>query len=1843
MRLVGAIFLIIFALNAQAQSRLPSKTLIFFVDQIPDSGIENIIKTSGEIFTDHGDGSYTVKVPIKNENGAYELVEVHYVESDGARTISIPGHGELSVIKDDDGGFSFQVTPEQIKDAENVTCSVKSGGSGTCTIEPFITMVGDKILSADRLVVNYQDGENLTVAGGEATNLQLTEPGSTTEFNRSQTNAGDATVSLAFSDPTPKQSNYTTTIFGQTITLPVARSPSLSEVENAKNIEFTVKTTQLVHTVSNPSNPSQSAVKFQVNENAGIESTVKIDRSEHLRINANVATGAGVYYNSNPFDTNGVVISSSSVVNSSVAVDNDPANPRASVNFQIAGVDSNGLTSHINIVERKDGKTTTLDSYGETYINLSQATLVDEKTLKPLDSDAPVVFEVGSNYLRVVEQNDKGLVTTELTGLVASGEIGKDQKNVNLSASTGRYQTSKEQAGTQSLVAVMNENIEEKRVMGMMDHAYYRNDSSNVSLSNGVFLDVREYKNNEKAPTFDGKTIKQDGLMIGQTMNVASNGVTSEFSGGVGGRHLVFTDNSSVTAISGGNGTFRGSDYQVGLSSGYELIAKRDSSGNIQTAQISSGEIAGEQKNNSLRIINSQTSFDQTKKNDQGKAILEIQHRSDGAHFLMNGQEKEITTKNAQMNAVKDDQVLFASATFDEIKAKDSSGSDVRDIRILGVEAVMFHDKAQDVKTGELKAQQFDFEQADYKVNVSALDNQGQNKKFQIFFFENGTTKNYRIFAEDGNLVRINTNNRNDRDISALLKSIDYLESNGFRQFSAESLAASVREVKGSDERINSFNLQYISGVESLDGNYRYMTLNNGQFAHISASAQHQLGVESAQYQQTRTNDGESTIFDGRNLVIQSNDVNGRHLHSTFDSLQGAKVQSGSSTNQVLMLNNGNGAITDANKKIDFSNFNLAAVQEQTSSGTIRYGNLKFESLNAQTQTGGKVTDVKILGAEVLAYSDDTNKSSFLEGSFDKIQARNADYSVDILAKNSQGVEEKFKVIIVREGEQEQAKIFSSDGSLVAIDASDSKQKAGVLFQTAEYLKTDQFKAVMVENLSGSLETIDPSDKRTANFAIGHLEQFKSHDGTMESARLSDASLGVRDQKSQAHVHFRDVAYRKELSTSGELTNVRVLDTTLNYIQFKDPVSGQSESKSLEANVSIGEAIYSELKTSEGKVTSLRANNIELVAVDYEAMMEFQGKIGSVEQYKDSMVDMVSAKDLTDFNITDNKNNIAAQINAGKIVRVISRDENGKEVGSYLLVNKATLQAQDKESGISANIRAGVLEFYQDRVNKRNIIINADIDGKIALDKTKSPVAAEVNFALKGHNLTTESKSTVSQDGNTVESYFAIKVIDSTGGLEHLKLEAGPSFLKDAISISAKDSKGDGKSLSFTFQQDKENGTYYVLAEFIEGDKVKVKLFPFTLESKMEGADAVAELLLTPKGQNYLNHMQIISNVVSAHEITSWLGVSDGGMLIARTGTHGGFGFEMMYQDQEKFNPNPDMTIGGNTDIAKSYGLGVYHENKKGDRSSVGVLLSGDSEIEYQTNGRGVLKIFGQDMNQTGSIPATINLYFKKDYRDGDSLYAGVFVDAASMMVDEQRLSRSSAFYDGGRSSGKTGATLAYSKKINDNSRLTLALGANNNFSDPAICVTYSLRFGGGTTSRSTSALTRDTMKIVNRLNEESVFNERRPSSIGPTLESAIIDARNSIQKLKIKNEEAQTMIKAKLVLENTLSALERGELTAGNVARVFNLKEDDLNKIRAYENRMRIGNGLSTKLEGIVDLVRYDFNGNRSSKALSQRKEQLLSLAEELTRKFDQEESLKTFNEYTQAVEELNSLVKSP
>jgi hypothetical protein len=751
----------------------------------------------------------------------------------------------------------------------------------------------------------------------------------------------------------------------------------------------------------------------------------------------------------------------------------------------------------------------------------------------------------------------------------------------------------------------------------------------------------------------------------------------------------------------------------------------------------------------------------------------------------------------------------------------------------------------------------------------------------------------------------------------------------------------------------------------------------------------------------------------------------------------------------------------------------------------VKYGSGTFTDVSF---TGEKDTEtrksptVRFDSVDAALYIDESDPNNrVVEGLFglQGVEGQHSDFRFNVTAIDENGKEGKFQIYYLENEMGRTIEVYGEDGKRVQFDATDETkgEQYQVLFDAVKYIETDEFRQFLATNVSGTLKPVDSNDNRLTEFNLARVEGMERLDGSFRMFQLEGGHLRHLDGNHEADLRFKNASF-VETNTIEASTLLAVAENgNLDFVKYQGNAGTATQGNAEQSvNLSFGQAILQRMELPGGNTTTVfSAQDIHLVAIDYDKMLELDGRIGSVNFFEDAKITAVEAKDLQDFRVEDKDNKITALFNGEKIVRVVERNEAGDEIGSYLLVDSAFLNVKSEELGANANLRIGVFEHFKDELSGKNLYLNVDVSGDVTISSSDIPFDVNASFAVKAKDVYTHQESYVSDDGATVTEHFAIKTFSDEGRIDNIQLDAGPDFLKDAVSLKAKGGSNGGKELSFTFHQDKRQGTYYIRAEFKEGDEIKIKLFPFTLESKKFGNDAVADLLVSPKGQNYMNHLQIITGVIDTHEITSWLEVSDGGMLIASTPTLGGLGVEIMYQDQENFFPamDPRNQLQG---TAKSMGAGLFFESDEGNKTSVGMMLTGDSEIGYQTNG--TFKIFGFDMGPNGKIPATVNLYAKREWADGDAIFGGLSYDMTTLMVDESYLDPNSNYYEGGRSPGSLGASLGYKKQLGERSSMTFTVGANEDFSSPAACITFQFRFGGGS-SRSIKRFVGNSMNAV--------------------------------------------------------------------------------------------------------------------------------------------------------------------
>lgn len=796
--------------------------------------------------------------------------------------------------------------------------------------------------------------------------------------------------------------------------------------------------------------------------------------------------------------------------------------------------------------------------------------------------------------------------------------------------------------------------------------------------------------------------------------------------------------------------------------------------------------------------------------------------------------------------------------------------------------------------------------------------------------------------------------------------------------------------------------------------------------------------------------DGDDALFVTDSLIVDKDQT-----HGVIGQLQvqvnkeGANGNLGqmklSNENEAMDINQFDFAFNEQNQEakltisnILYSNHGFAFNAGQ-GSATYRLGNnskegkVQLESLHLKNDND----NIRITGVEVEFRDESQSKTG--NALLNNASLEVDKYRVDVLIKGETNQDQKLKVEVLADGKNRFYRLFNENGQEIEVNAVKDQESYQAVFKNLDYISSPAFEKFIATDLK-----LKATQKDLDGSIHSQRVQF-IETPVIRSGRIDGLEFNINDKSTNYQGTLEHVLYQKTGSREdavGKKGKIALIDDRL------------------KGDISFESVFYTKLR--EGNDLSLiRFDNIDLVAIK-DDVLKASAHLRDASFFENDQRTVIEINSIRDISLSDIKNKVYATGDIDKLVQIKTKDKDGKEI-SYFLIEGGNIDISSPSNSVIGQISARFLEMTS---TNGQTIISGDMKAKVDY---QGSINASAELSFKGRDLTYSTASHTT--GNRSSKLIRIESVSPEGGLDELKIKAGPEFLKDFISFEAKGKAG--KRLDFSFVQDKEQGTYFLRAEFKEGDKVKIKMFPFSLESKKEGDSANIELMLTPKGQNYLNHLEIITNIVSAHEITDFLEISNGGMLIAKSPTIGGVGLEIMYQDEDIFNPGIIPFNG--TQKAPTYGLGIFHRGESGSETSMGMMLSGDSEYSYQTNGRGVLKIVGMDLPQSGSLPGTMNFYFKRKSAEGNTTFATLFVDTTSYTVDKNVLSRGAAYYEGGRDAGGLGFTVGHSRQLTDLSKITFAAGMNNDFQDPAFCITYEMQLGGSQINR----LARDTQDIT--------------------------------------------------------------------------------------------------------------------------------------------------------------------
>ncbi len=1008
-------------------------------------------------------------------------------------------------------------------------------------------------------------------------------------------------------------------------------------------------------------------------------------------------------------------------------------------------------------------------------------------------------------------------------------------------------------------------------------------------------------------------------------------------------------------------------------------------------------------------------------KNDdlQDKDDLVVQAKN--AHIDLKSRDNNgyFTLKTFQYKKEDAIEVGLIDLTHLDVARLSDDQKNIQSIQIDNAQILFTKDNSE--TSAQAQIEKLEITDANYKISITTDDiaDEGQNKKSQydILIYENENEKYVRLIKkEDGKRIEINIDELDKSRFKALLDEIEYYKSNEFEIALAKNIKGELIEVDGNASSVHLFDFETIQATNNTQTNEKSIYAHNGTV---------------------------NSTIDTKNKF----------------SLNGV-MNSGYSENS------------------DF-----------------KYANINFEKAEVVTDIGDQnQSELRIYGGQLVFTQDIKDGLKQGQADISAIEFKNSDYIVDIGIRNSKNKnsnnkdkykdEERFRISFYEMGNQKYYKVYKLDPNgdpIEVIINDDNKKEYEFLVDSVEYIENENVKSFMAQNFQGNFKDIKGLDKlEQASYTLKSDTVYAHQDESTQLAALTNLDLSRQQDNTNLKLDSAQLNYQRNKFNEGNYIQTESLISLDGLVEYIETGESQGNIDKLKIKAEYGKLVANRLKQSDGKeITIIKGEDISFSAIDITNDVDLSGKIGSLDVFDSDVIQTIDIKDLENFQYKDLESQASLSASAKRIYRVVEKDKNGKIKSQYLLVNNALLDYQDPKNSINANIKIGVLELLQDKLHKQNIVLKADVSGRIVLDKSVKP---ELNFTLKGEKMLFNTENEASADGAIKSGSISIDTLNG-GHIEEIKLSAGPSFLKDFISIKAKGSKN-AKAIRFSFLQDKNKGTYYLRSEFRDGDKVKLKLFPFTLESKKQGGDAVAEIKLTPKGQSYKNHLEIIASVADMQEVTNWLNVNEDTIAL-RANVTDQTGLEVFYSKEDLWNNPFDLDDPYQVRKAASVGLSLVRKKKSGAENSYGVMLSGDSEISYETNGNGVLKIAGIDMDQNGSIPATMNLFFRRKNMNSSHM-VNLGYSTTGHIVDFDYLDEDAQFYENGLR-GKGGASLsyAYSTKPSKDSKLSFGIGAYENGDALAANICYQTKFDLSFIGKQASSISPIMKKVIEKNKKE--------------------------------------------------------------------------------------------------------------------------------------------------------------
>jgi len=1588
-----------------------------------------------------------VKIPIKNEEGLYDLVDVIYDKSGGTQTITVPNYGDITLITDKDGNFDLTITPEEIKGSDNMNCSVSPLAKTTkCTVTPLYVVDNNKVYSADKAEFSYKEGEDTSKLDITSNNLVITGEDEQTHIKKNQTDLGNTNISLNI-----KGANKDGFLLGVIPSLDAGDS----DPKNLESITISATASTLTHSVTNPKNPSDERTKLHIPGGVSTSIATAQDSNGNLSVIAAGKLNGPVTYDSDPFSDNKVTAKSNGSANFQLSFTEQGKKSNGTLVLATDATNSDGKKSELELTDTSDkGVTNTVKTEGATSIIINQEFTNNNGKREPGDTDLAIATE----SLTLSNKEGDSTKTYNLTNAEVTGKGNKNDNSAQFNAKAENLKISDDGKkgfnfnlfGNVNASAIANNEKEAATVDA--DHVVFSNKDIDVNADGNVRVSFEKEKNPTKK--IGDKSITSEIFAKADSIKVEDDKTKGQLTGG-NFYQATLDDGSTHLVAYAQSGNLTSDNSQINFNDGAQLVTSYDKDGKIKASNISSKDLKGTYKDtNSVSIQDSSTTV-LSSKDSKGSDLTKILHSSSA--FDVNNEDQSVNTKDLKITASYTDDVKYGQVEFSELTAKDNELDGK--VSVKNATVLFYNDESKNKPQREASftAEDLKYDSKDIGLNISAIGKDGKKEDFTIYYLEKDGETIVQVFNKDGNKVKIDGSDKDKNFGDILFKSAQYYKNDKFTSFVLEEASGNIRSIDEKSNISGNFSAAKITGYQESDGSFSQYYFEGGNLDLIDPEEGNQasLSASSGTHQEENKDGNSSQAFQLKEASFEglSNEIK---VFAGFDQLD-FNQQSSQNTNQTsFAIKNGTELRLESTKKDQPYNatligFDAYGVQKDS----IKYGTLDFKE--AIFEEKGKTpkdieTRIKLTDGSVMFYETEEDQPfKYAKLSTAAIGASNKDFKLNISAIGDDGTPGKFTMFFLEEGNEKNVRVYDESGKLIKISGSDKDSNFGdILFRTANYYENEDIKTFMVDELKlrANINSFESGNENVVlDFNAARLGGTELKDGSFRQISAKDLFLTQTDKSNNsiAGLSIGDASFTETnyLGTIGQ--NIQAYDGTINYTQYKNgKLSGNPK---LDSKVSFGSLVTSSVEDPKGKkLTYLKVNDVDLLATDYDNMLKVSGKVGEASYLDSDQVQVIDIKDLEKLQLSSLDKDIDGVFNGKQFLKVDTKDGAGKVTKSYLLIRDGDGEINAKDDKITAkvNFNARVFEFVRDEVTGQNLIVRADADfkAKASFDAGIANVSAKVSGAIKGENISTSSSSFKSADGKRSGGQINIHAEK----LEKLHLKAEVGFI-DLIELKAEGKNG--QSINYSYEIDKSQGVIKLRGVYKNGDKLETKFLFFKLKSHKEGDDAVSALKLKLKGQSIQDHMAILSEMASVRQINDFFGVSDGGAITFTAGAKDkGFAMELMMVD-ERFAfraPNSFKTFHRPTN---SYGLAIKYITDDDTTWGVQTALTSDSRIEVE----GDLEAFGTKVE---SIPTTANLNVTFLNKDKDlSVVGGVHMPLTSSLVDKDLLDKDAQFFDGGtRKANGPGAHLAVTKKF-DNSELKFTAGMYDNFSEPVVHLTY--------------------------------------------------------------------------------------------------------------------------------------------------------------------------------------------